>query len=466
MDERLRKEILRELASALPDGRVLWKEADLLPYGSDVYMGIFYLGGLTRFLPDFAVLPETTEEIQRVVKIAAEHRVPLIPKGGGSNRTGMLVPTRGGIVVDTIRMDKVVEVSIPNLYVTVQPGIVLKDLEERLAERGLALHQIQGSHKVATVGGSVSTAAFSRKHNKFGTIADRVMSMEVVLADGRVLRTGPKVLYTSTGYRLSQLFIAAEGTLGIITEVTLRVEPKSEREGTVLALYDDFWSAKDVGDRVTSTGVVFATGEAFELPDKMTYPVAPARRGALFFTFDGTEAEVEAQIDLVRRMVKETDGVLASDDDASHLVEDFTQRWCGSWASAEFTEEITSYVPQDRLRVFYDKLWNDILPRHGVLPAKEDRLSVDIGRYSMAYSQFLIPKDDHGGELHRKVLREIAALATSLGGSVSACTGSGIKNMDDLDLEYSKEALETMRRLKRELDPLNIMNPGKKIPGT
>jgi len=465
MEEALRDDIRGKLESALSGERVLWREADLLPYGSDVYMGIVYLGGLSHFLPDFVVLPETTEDVQKVVGIAAAHRIPLIPKGGGSNRTGMLIPTHGGIVVDTVRMNRIVEVSVPNLYVTVQPGIVLKDLEARLAEKGLALHQVQGSDKMATVGGSISTAAFSRMQNRHGTISDRVMSMEVVLADGRVLRTGPKVLYTSTGYRLNQLFIGAEGTLGIITEATLRIEPRPEREEALLALYDDFWTAKAAGDRVTNSGLAFTTGEAFELPESMTYPAAPELRGALSFTFDGTDGEVEAQCSHLRRIVKETGGVLAAADDARNIIEDFTKRWCGSWASTDFTEEITSYVPQDRLKVFYDKVWNDILPRHGVLPAKEDRLSVDIGRYPMAYSQFLIPKDGDAGEVHREVLREIAALATSLGGSVSACTGSGIKNRDDLDLEFSEVALETMRRIKKELDPLNIMNPGKKLPG-
>jgi FAD/FMN-containing dehydrogenase len=465
MNEQLRGSIQRQLTSALSEERVFWKKADLLPYGSDVYMGIWYLGGLAHHLPDFVVLPVSTEEVQRVVKIAAKHGIPLIPKGGGSNRTGMLIPIQGGIVVDTIKMNRIVEISEPNLYVTTQPGIGLRELEDRLAEHGLALHQVQGSQKVATIGGVISTAGYSRKQNRFGTISDRVMSLEVVLADGSILRTGPKVLYTSTGYRLNQLFIGAEGTLGIITEATLRVEPMPEKEEALLALYDDFWAAKAAGDRVNATGVAFVTGEASELPEKMTYAVAPHRRGALFLTFEGTEGEVCAQIAFVRGIVSETGGVIAGRDEAMGQLSDFTQHWCGSWANPEFTEEITTYVPQDRLREFYDSLWNDVLPRHGVKPAAEDRLSADFGRYAMAYSQFLMPKGENAGENHRRMTREIAKLAISLGGSVSACTGSGLKHREDLDLEFSPQALDMMRRIKKELDPQNIMNPGKKIPG-
>src|SRR5512137_2457236 len=127
------------------------------------------------------------------------------------------------------------------------------ELEQHLEGYGLALNQEQGSFKVATVGGSISTAGFSRKHQKYGTISDRVMSLEVVLADGSVLRTGPKVLYTSTGYRLSQLFIGAEGTLGIITEATLRVEPLPEAKDAIMAFFEDFWAANEAAQKLMSS---------------------------------------------------------------------------------------------------------------------------------------------------------------------------------------------------------------------
>jgi glycolate oxidase len=185
----VRDVVREELVAILGEGRVLWKRADLLPYCKDTYRIRFE--DEYRYMPDFVVLPETADEVQRIVRTAARRKIPLIPKGGGSNRTGMLVPIRGGIVVDTIKMNRLIEVSVPDLYVTVQPGMVLKDLEDQLSEHGVWLTQEQGSLKMATVGGAISTSAFSRRHQKYGAIADRVMSLEVVLADGSVLRTGP-----------------------------------------------------------------------------------------------------------------------------------------------------------------------------------------------------------------------------------------------------------------------------------
>ena len=255
LEHEVHEAVKKELIAALGESKVLWKKSDILPYTKDTYRIRFE--DEYKYFPDFVVLPESTSEVQGIVRIAASKTIPLIPKGGGSNRTGMLVPIHGGIVVDTIRMNKVLDVNVPNLYVTVQPGVTLKELEDRLAEQRLWLTQEQGSLKMATVGGSISTSGFSRRNQKYGTIADRVMSLEVVLADGSALRTGPKVLYTSTGYRLHQLFIAAEGTLGIITEATLRVEPLPEAREVFLAFYSDFWAANDAAQKLMASGVGF-----------------------------------------------------------------------------------------------------------------------------------------------------------------------------------------------------------------
>jgi len=462
LDDPTREAVRRELISALGEGKVLWKKADVLPYTKDTYRIRF--DEEYKYLPDFVALPESTLDVQNIVRIAARRKIPLIPKGGGSNRTGMLVPIYGGIVIDTIRMNRVIEVDVPDLYVTVQPGITLKELEDRLAEHKLWLTQEQGSLKMATVGGAISTSGFSRRHQKYGAIADRVMSLEVVLADGSVLRTGPKVLYTSTGYRLHQLYIAAEGTLGIITEATLRVEPLPEARDVVLSFYDDFWKANDAAQRVMGSGVTFTGGEAYEAHN-IEELGAPAGKKALFYVMlDGTKEEVEAQARYVKRIMDETGGVLADHDVAMTFLSTYTEQWCGARAITGFEDVLTTYVPMERIREFYDRLWNEIGPRYGIEPLPGEKLSLDVGRYRIAGGRYRLPTGENAWERYQQVLREIARLATSLGGSVQSCHGVGIEHRDNLDLEYSEVALETMRRVKRALDPDNIMNPGKKIP--
>lgn len=462
MDEALRESVRREIAESIGDDKVLYEKADLAPYTKDTYRIRFE--DEYRYFPDLVTLPESTEDVQRIVRIAAAHKIPLIPKGGGSSRTGMLVPISGGIVVDTIRMNKVIEVSVPDLYVTVQPGITLKDLESKLRDHGLALNQEQGSFRVATVGGAIATSGFSRKHQKYGTIADRVMSLEVVLADGRVLRTGPKVLYTSTGYRLHQLFIGSEGTLGIITEATLRVEPVPEAKDQLLSFYPDFWAALEAAKKVMASGVTFTGGEAFGTEHAADYG-GPADRKAIFYLgFEGTKDEVEAQKRFVSKIIESTGGVLARDEDASRFMERYTLQWCGARALTGYEDPLTSYVPIEKIREFYERLYGEIMPRYGISPIPGEEYSLDVGRYRILAARYRIPTEEGGWERFQAMLKDIARLATGLGGSISGCHGVGIQHRDNLWMEYSDVALDMMRATKKAFDPDNIMNPGKKIP--
>jgi len=463
LSEVIREPIRQELVSAIGESKVLWKKADLLPYTKDTYRIRFDED--YRYFPDFAVLPETTSEVQAIVKVASKHKVPLIPKGGGSNRTGMLVPIHGGIVVDTIKMNKILEVSVPNLHVTVQPGVTLKELEDHLAKHGLALNQVQGSLKVATVGGSISTVAFGRKHQKYGTISDRVMSLEVVLANGEVLRTGPKVLYTSTGYRLHQLFIGAEGTLGIITEATLRVEPLPEAKDALLGCFDDFWAVNEAAQRTMASGVTFTGGEAYEVEDGTRWGAPKGKNGLFYVGLEGIRGEVEAERTIIAKIIMDTGGVLAPSEKAREFYDDeYTLQWCGARALTGFEDVVTTYVPMEKTREFYDKLWGGIMKKHGTGPIPGERYAVDVGRYRIVSGRFYIRNGERGWEEYQKVLREVAELATDLGGSISSCHGVGIEHKNNLGLEYSEVAIEVMRAIKATLDPDNIMNPGKKLP--
>lgn len=463
MNSHRSKNAIRErLVGALGQAKVLSNKTDLLPYCKDTYRIRFE--DEYRYMPDFVVLPETTEEVQKVVRIAASEKVPLIPKGGGSNRTGMLVPVYGGIVVDTIKMRRISEVNAPDLYVTAQPGITIKDLEDTLRRHGLWLTQEQGSLKMATVGGAISTSAFSRRHQKYGAIADRVMSLEVVLADGSVLRTGPKVLYTSTGYRLHQLFIGAEGTLGIITEATLRVEPLPEAEDAVVGFFDDFWAANDAAQRVMASGVGFSGGEAYEAAHASSLGAPPGKNGLFYALVHGTRGEVEAITECLGRIIKESGGVLADREVARQFITSYTKQWCGARALTGFEDVLTTYIPTEKMREYYDKLWNEIAPKYGIEPLPGEKYSLDVGKYKMVGGRYRLPKGERAWERYQDALREIAALATKLGGSVQSCHGVGIEHRDNMVLEYSELALETMRGIKRLLDPYNIMNPGKKIP--
>jgi len=142
----------------------------------------------------------------------------------------------------------------------------------------------------------------------------------------------------------------------------------------------------------------------------------------------------------------------------------YTIQWCGARALTGFEDVLTSYVPMERIREFYDTLWNDIAPRYGIEPLPGEKYSLDVGRYRMSGGRYRLPKGEDAWQRYQGVLREIAELTTSLGGSIQGCHGVGIEHRDNLDLEFSQVALETMRMIKSTFDPDNLMNPGKKIP--
>jgi glycolate oxidase len=348
--------------------------------------------------------------------------------------------------------------------VTVQPGITLAELDRHLERLGVSLNQEQGSYRTATVGGSISTSGFSRRHQKYGTIANRVMSLEVVLADGSVLRTGKKVLYTSTGYRLQDLFIGAEGTLGIITEATLRVEPLPEAKDAMLAFYDGFWEATVAAQKLMNSPVTFVGAEAYETDDATRYGAPPDKIGIFYVLLDGTKGEVAAEKSYIERIVEETGGVLASNEVGMSLFSRYVSQFCGARAVTGSEDVITSYVPMDRMKEYYDEIWNSIMPRYGISPLPGDALTLDVGRYRMQGARFFLPKGEREWEIYREVIREVAKLTTSLGGTISSCHGVGIEHRDNLVLEFSEVALDVMRALKKALDPDGIMNPGKKLP--
>lgn len=465
-DFELLRKVKDALISSLGEDKVLWREEDLAPYCTGQYLHMVRIGDRERYAPSFVILPETTEDVQNAVRIACEHKVPIIPKGGGSNLVGCLAPIHEEMIIDTIRMNRVLEISPNDLCVTVQAGITLKELDARLAKHGLTLNQIQGSYKVATVGGAISTCGYSRKHNRYGSIADRVMSLEVVLADGSVLRTGPKVLYTSMGYRLAQLFVGAEGTLGIITEATLRVEPVAESWDAVMAYYEDFRSAMTAVVKLKRSGIPYVGAEAFEVPKDWAYEVPKGKNALVVADFEGTKGEVDAQVASAKRILSDSGGALADPDYARGYVEGYEMIWCGLRAMTDrWGDSIVPYVPIDRLIEFYDKLWNDIMPKYGMVHAGAgERCGLDCGRFEMCYATFLIPAGDIGLENHRKAFEEISDLVVSLGGSIGACMGVGLKHREAMNKEFSDTAVDVMKGIKHALDPHNLMNPGKKIP--
>ncbi|UCF57899.1 MAG: FAD-binding protein, partial [Deltaproteobacteria bacterium] len=206
--------------------------------------------------PSCGVWVETTEQVAEILKLANREKIPVIPRGAGTGLSGMAVPVKGGIVLDLNRMNKIFKISIEDRLAVVQPGVVYADLEKVLAPDGFFFPPDPSSGNVATLGGNVATNAGGVKGAKYGTTRDYVLELEAVLPDGRIMRTGSKAMKSVSGYDLTRLFVGSEGTLGVITEITLKINPKPTATSTALATFDNLEDAGRAVSQIMHSGII------------------------------------------------------------------------------------------------------------------------------------------------------------------------------------------------------------------
>ncbi|MEM2838833.1 MAG: FAD-binding oxidoreductase [Thermoplasmata archaeon] len=454
--------ILKRLTGILGQDRVFSEPADLVPYSRDTFALRF--SEEDKHLPDFVAVPTSTKEVSEIVKIASEYKLPVIAKGGGTSRTGMIVPIHGGIVIDTIRMNKLLKLNRADYIVRVQAGMNLQELELLLNAQGLTLGHEQGSQKIATVGGAISTASYSRKNQKYGNLWERISNLEVVLGDGSVLRTGPDVPYTSSGINLASLFVGAEGTLGIITEASIRIFPRPEVVLPLMLLFDDFPRAEEAADAIMARGIAFVGGSVWENEKGFGEIGYPESRGAMIIAFEGCKEEVSASAEAVRSIAQEHDGRVASEQISRANWDEFLMHWCGMRAEVGNEDVIVAFVPRARKQEYFKSLLEDILPRHGLTPLAGERKSFDFGRHMIFATRFSIPRTDQGWEHYISAVDEASRLVASLGGTIAACHGIGLLHRDHVGRELGETYLKMFSKIKKAFDPDNILNPGKKFP--
>src|SRR5579859_7397997 len=304
-----RNEIAERLRAVLPHDRVIDDAASLEPYAYDAS---FWSLRMQR-RPDVVVVPESTADVVAAVRVAAETGTPIVPRGAGTGQTGGAVAARGGIVVSFAKMRKILEIDRPNLQAMVEPGLVFADFQLALADRGLFFPPDPGSGRACTVGGMAANNASGPHAVKWGTTSAYVLGAEVVLADGSVIVTGgqrSKALKSSSGIDLTKLFVGSEGTLGILTRLRLRVQPRPPARAVVLAAYDVLDETVRTIDDLFAAGILPATAElldrsAVEALMKWKPELGlPSGEAVLFIEIDGTRASVSAAVREVEEIVK------------------------------------------------------------------------------------------------------------------------------------------------------------------
>jgi D-lactate dehydrogenase (cytochrome) len=416
-------------------------------------------------LPDAVVFAQTTEEVAQVVKLCKQHRVPLIAFGAGSSVEGHVLAIHGGIALDLTRMNQVLAVNADDLDVTVQAGVTRKQLNQHLHDTGLFFPIDPGAD--ATIGGMAATRASGTNAVRYGTMRENVMGLTVVLADGRVIRTGGRARKSSAGYDLTRLFVGSEGTLGIITEITLRLHPQPEAVSAAICMFPSVDQAVRTVIETIQMGVPIAR---CELLDALTIKavnryskLALREVPMLLCEFHGTAASVEEQAKTVQGIAAEHGGL---DFEWATKQEERTRLW---------QARHDAYLACMQLRPGCRGIATDVCVPVSRLAECIADTNRDIATASMPIALFGHVGD---GNFHLVILvdaqnrsdldeadainQRLVTRALKMGGTSTGEHGIGIGKLDFLDAEHG-DAVAVMRSIKQALDPDNILNPGKVI---
>jgi glycolate oxidase len=455
----LKHDITKQLEGIVGKESVLTAREDLATYAYD---------GTTTWShhPDVVVLPTTTAQISAVLRLANENRIPVTPRGSGTNISGGSVPVQGGIVLCTTKMNRILEINKANLIARVEPGVVLQDLNTRLAKENLFYPPDPQSFLSCTIGGTVAENSGGPLCIKYGVTKQYVLGLEVVLPDGYVLNIGGSTVKNRTGYDLVPLFVGSEGTLGIITKITLRLIPKPAARRTVIAIFDDMTLAGDVVSRILANRIVPAKIEFVDnfvirrIEEKMQMGLPVDANTMLLIDADGSLAAVESEAKQILDLLNEGGAKiarLAKDENEANMY--WKARSAGfaaiySAARTVIAEDVT--VPRDRLSDFIKKL-DGISKKSGFAIV----LIGHAGDGNIHPSVFTNSREKEDLERLQETLTAIFEAALELGGTLSGEHGIGLEKKRLLARALDPKAIEIMKTIKGALDPNNIMNPDK-----
>lgn len=419
--------------------------------------------------PDLVVRPATTEEISRVCVICSRDQIPIIPRGGGTGAAGGVVPTTGGIVLDLTRMNNILEMDLDNLQVHVQAGILVGNLNDELNKHEFFFPVTPGSAAMASIGGTVANDASGMRAFKYGTAKDYLLEATVIMMDGQVVRIGGKALKNVAGFDLLRLFAGSEGTLGIMSEMRLKVLPLPETKGVLVAYFDDI---EHIG---TAVKVVYHTGiipSAMELLDKSALEAiqkySPATgvkitEAMLLLEVEGSEPCIDFQGSVLEKTLENAGATRCEFSKDPARCEQL-------WEARSLVGAATSVLEEGYNRVYEgEDICVPLSELSGtLLKLRELREKyklgcvifghVSIGSLHPAITLRKSNKNDWTAV--KQMADEIHAWAISVNGTVTGEHGIGIARKKYLKLQ-NPEAYKIMKRIKDVLDPGNLMNPGK-----
>ncbi|MEH7114023.1 glycolate oxidase subunit GlcD [Neobacillus niacini] len=417
-------------------------------------------------MPDAVVSPRNAEEVSQILKICNQYKVPIVPRGSGTNLCAGTCPTEGGVVLLFKHMNKILEIDEENLTVTVQPGVITLDMIHAIEEKGLFYPPDPSSMTISTIGGNINENSGGLRGLKYGVTRDYVIGLEAVLANGDIIRTGGKLAKDVAGYDLTRLFVGSEGTLVVITEATLKLVPMPETRKTMLALYQDLGAAarsvsKIIANKIIPTTLEFLDQATLKVVEDYAQIGLPTDvQAVLLIEQDGPPEVVERDIQRIAEVCKQEQAVsiqIAVTEEEAMALRTARRAALSAVARLKPTtilEDAT--VPRSEIANMV-KAINEITEKY----------QLTICTFGHAGDGNLHPtcatdaRDHEEMERVEKAFAEIFEKAIELGGTITGEHGVGAMKAPYLEWKLKKEGIAAMMGIKKAFDPNNIMNPGK-----
>jgi len=455
------KKYIEHLATIVGTENIKSDKAHLIAYCYDATK--------TRFEPDAVVFPRDEQDVSKILAYCNKHKIIIVPRGAGSGFTGGALPSSGGIIMSLERhMNKLLEIDMQNMVAVVQPGLVNMDLQKAVEEVGLFYPPDPASEEYSTLGGNVSENAGGMRAAKYGITKDYVMALRAVLPSGEIIRAGKKTIKDVAGYNIAGILTASEGTLAVITEITLKLIPKPKHKQTYMGIFPDVNSAMNAVFKSLSSGANPVAMEFLDalvikaLKEKLNIDL-PSDAGAILVgDVDGNLTdEVKFQLEILEKSFKQngaTDFIIARDE--THAKELWYARKNASpsitiFGNKKLNEDISvprSKLP-DALKAIYEigDKYNLTVPCFG--HSGDGNIHVNV---------MVKDKDDKAQmEAGHKAIKEIFQMVVDMGGTLSGEHGIGTAKAPYMSIAFNEAEMALFRSVKKAFDPNNILNPFK-----
>ncbi|MRI84062.1 MAG: glycolate oxidase subunit GlcD [Nitratiruptor sp.] len=456
----IEKRDIRALQKIVGSENVKDDRAHLLAYSYDATR--------ERYEPELVLFPRSEEEVSQVLRYCNQHRIPVVPRGAGSGFTGGALPVKGGVVLALERhMNKIKEIDLKNMVAVVEPGVLNKELQRAVERHGLFYPPDPASQEYSTIGGNVAENAGGMRAAKYGITKDYVMALRAVLPDGSIIRAGKRTIKDVAGYNLAGILVGSEGTLAVITEITLKLIAKPRLSKTMMGIFPTVTQAMEAVYRSLAGG---ANPVAMEFLDQLTIRAVeekfhkglPTDAGAILISdIDGNvEAEIDYQIELLRHHFQENGAsaiqIAKDQEEAANIW--FARRNASQaitiYGSKKINEDVT--VPRSELPRYLEEVYR-IGERYGVkIPCFGHT-----GDGNVHTNVMVDGSDPAQVQRGYEAIEEIFKVTIELGGTLSGEHGIGLSKAPFMRMAFSDEELALFRRIKAAFDPNNILNPGK-----